>query len=503
MKAPQLSCQHLAPSISIFIAIFLIALPSCKNAGTKHEMNKLKRSSQKMTEIAVDWQALDARPPEMAPNVEATLKKGLTRQDTVSLALLNNHQLQADFESLGIAKADLVQAGLYTNPEMISIFEFPLMNKKSEPFAEITLTFSVNDLWQVPLRKKVAQKELEITTKRILSTILDTIDETKKAYNDCLFALGKYDIIQKNIAMAKKINDDVRGLQKGDAMGDMDVDLAVIPTYEWKIESLDAENLRDVSFSKLCNLIGVPPSFIPLKLLDKLEFGSLKGLPKPEEFIEFALKNRPEMQIARLKVQQAHDSLDLERANFIHHLDFGLDYSKDIDGEKRVGMALFFDIPIFDNNYAQIDRACYAAKEAERQFEATKISIMNDVFQAHNNLDGSDEVIELHAKKLKAYEHALPLAHKYLENRNSLNVINTLQVYDGQYREQIAYLQSQQETFNAFADLEKAIGHLLHPERDTWAMVLKVASSREPLTPKPSQNRHNDVFKIKQVCSEN
>ena len=50
------------------------------------------------------------------PNV--VLEDGLTEDEAVALALWNNRDFHATLSSLGIARGDLVQAGLLTNPQM-------------------------------------------------------------------------------------------------------------------------------------------------------------------------------------------------------------------------------------------------------------------------------------------------------------------------------------------------------------------------------------------------
>ena len=48
--------------------------------------------------------------------VKRILAEELTADEAVQVALLNNRRLQTRFESLGIAQADLVEAGLLENP---------------------------------------------------------------------------------------------------------------------------------------------------------------------------------------------------------------------------------------------------------------------------------------------------------------------------------------------------------------------------------------------------
>ena len=53
------------------------------------------------------------------------LVKPLGANEAVQVALLNNPDLQATFEEIGISQADLVQAGLLKNPTFAASWRFP------------------------------------------------------------------------------------------------------------------------------------------------------------------------------------------------------------------------------------------------------------------------------------------------------------------------------------------------------------------------------------------
>ena len=58
--------------------------------------------------------------------VRSALSDGLSLDEALRLALLNNRQLQSQFLTIGIAKADLTQAGLLTNPSLSLLFLLPV-----------------------------------------------------------------------------------------------------------------------------------------------------------------------------------------------------------------------------------------------------------------------------------------------------------------------------------------------------------------------------------------
>ena len=63
---------------------------------------------------------------QVAQDVHALLQNPLTADTAVQVALLNNRELQAIYSELGVAQADLVQAGLLANPVFDGAVFFPL-----------------------------------------------------------------------------------------------------------------------------------------------------------------------------------------------------------------------------------------------------------------------------------------------------------------------------------------------------------------------------------------
>ncbi|MDQ3439455.1 MAG: TolC family protein, partial [Planctomycetota bacterium] len=64
----------------------------------------------------VHWNQGTVSDAAVAETVRAMLAKELTADEAVQVALLNNRNLQATYENLTIAQADLVAAGLLRNP---------------------------------------------------------------------------------------------------------------------------------------------------------------------------------------------------------------------------------------------------------------------------------------------------------------------------------------------------------------------------------------------------
>ena len=114
-------------------------------------------------------------------SVRQLLQRALTAERAVQIALLNNRELQARFEEIGIAQADLVEAGLLSNPSLAASFRFP-----SRPPSGTNIEYSVAqnflELLVLPLRKRVAAAQLAQTETRVADAVLKLAAEVKVAF---------------------------------------------------------------------------------------------------------------------------------------------------------------------------------------------------------------------------------------------------------------------------------------------------------------------------------
>jgi cobalt-zinc-cadmium efflux system outer membrane protein len=95
----------------------------------------------------------------------------LSADDAVQIAMLNNRDLQAIYTELGVAQADLVQAGLFRNPILDAAVQFPLSGIR--PDIQLSVVIGFLDAFYVPLRKRVAAAQFEEAKLRVTGAVLD------------------------------------------------------------------------------------------------------------------------------------------------------------------------------------------------------------------------------------------------------------------------------------------------------------------------------------------
>jgi len=155
-------------------SVLLLALGSCMStdpgpafAGVEGDVAARSGGRQR-----VRWSRSENDDMENQRAVSALLGRGpLTAQAAAQVALLNNRGLQAEFEEIGIAQADFVQAGLLSNPSFSASWRFP--NKPPlGTDAEYALAGNVLELFLLPARRKVAARELERARLRVAAAAL-------------------------------------------------------------------------------------------------------------------------------------------------------------------------------------------------------------------------------------------------------------------------------------------------------------------------------------------
>src|SRR5439155_14095643 len=95
----------------------LAALAGCavpRGAG----FDDVQRMVGERSDARVQWSRGGGEDAQAARRIDELLGAELTAAAAVEIALLNNPRLQAVYERLGVAQAEVVQAGLLRNPSI-------------------------------------------------------------------------------------------------------------------------------------------------------------------------------------------------------------------------------------------------------------------------------------------------------------------------------------------------------------------------------------------------
>src|SRR5438552_5537612 len=153
-----------------------VALAGCAHVDPNPAFRELANTVHLRTGKRVQWNRGSAQDAQAQAAVTSLLSRPLTADSAVQVALLNNHNLQATYEELGIAQADLVEAGLLRNPIFTFERRFPGQALEADLLKEFI------DILLLPLRKRIAAAQFEAAKLRVGHEVLDLAGEVRAAF---------------------------------------------------------------------------------------------------------------------------------------------------------------------------------------------------------------------------------------------------------------------------------------------------------------------------------
>src|SRR5262245_56559448 len=111
----------------------LVLLTGCATFDQRAGFSDISATIEARSGKRVVWHLGTELDAHLAQEADALLQNTLTVDGAVQVALLMNRDLQALYAELGVAQAELVQAGLLHNPVFDGSVRFPVRGGPLEP----------------------------------------------------------------------------------------------------------------------------------------------------------------------------------------------------------------------------------------------------------------------------------------------------------------------------------------------------------------------------------
>jgi cobalt-zinc-cadmium efflux system outer membrane protein len=440
--------------IAALLLLFMMA--GCATVKTDREWGKLKEIAYERSGEEIVWEQSEAEEQRIQNEVGRLLADGLSRDDAVRIALINNRQLQRAFEEVGISKSDLIQAGLFSNPSLDVLFRFPSGGGRTN--IEATALIPISDLWKIPFRKKVASARMEATILHTGQIVIETAAEAKRSY-DIVYYLSMSEKEMKEILRKfRELSDQVSLRKDFGFMSDQDVYLSQIMVFEAELELARIQSELATTKIKLNRVMGLKPSRMNYEFVLREEHGAFANIPDLERGIQYALDHRLEVRMAKFRILQAEKALELERMRVFKHVGLGASYERDVEGTSVFGPAVDIQLPLFDQNQAQVARAQYRIRQERRRLQALEGQIREEVAK------DLERISLFQTRKQSFGEKIIPLREKILEYAEKwvramqLNRLSLLEAERGLLQSRKEYLGVLKELQHTLVDLELHLG---------------------------------------------
>src|SRR6201997_3229586 len=162
-------------------SILALTIPAGSAREKEAAVQSVQQSVQERSGKTVRWEEDQAAHEQALQEVRQLLRRPLTVDTAVQIALLNNRSLQATFEEIGLSAADLLQARLLPNPRFDLAVRFP-DKPPSGTYQDYNAAIDFLSIIMIPLKKRVAKERLESAALRVADSTLELVSEVKSAF---------------------------------------------------------------------------------------------------------------------------------------------------------------------------------------------------------------------------------------------------------------------------------------------------------------------------------
>lgn len=449
--------------MSRFKSTWVLALISCCISGcTKIQGPNdccVSSTIERRMDKLVQWNHGCYQDKQICELIETLLQQELTSDSAVQIALLNNPKVQEIFEKIGIAQADLVEAGLFSNPAFDLIFRFP-EKKDLVTNIEYTITSSFIDLFLIPLRVKVAKAELEQTTLRVTNDILDLAFEVEQTFYELQAAQQDLTYVQSIVELTSIHSELSLRQQKVGNINKLEFQQIQSRYLEAVLEIARIQNDIIRLREKLNRLLGFCGD-IQWKVADNLPEIDYQGIPL-ECLESVAFRERLDLQAARFDVLRLSRKLGIKQWWVYTQGRIGIGGERDPDGTNVIGPAFTGEIPIF--NYGQADRLRIHAelRQAQDHLSAMEIRVLSEVREAHKLLMNDLRIINDYRARIIPLQSKILESSEELYNVMGLGIDRLIENKRQEFQAYSNYIISLRNYWMARVQLDRALGGKLY-----------------------------------------
>jgi len=465
-------------------SILALTIPAGSAREKEKAFQDVQQSVQERTGKAVRWEEDQAAHEQALQEARQLLRKPLTVDTAVQIALLNNRSLQGTFEEIGLSTADLIEAVTFPNPRFDLAIRFP-DKPPSGTYIDYGAAIDFLSIIMIPLKKRVAKVQLEAAALRVADATLELVLQVKSAFYSLQASqelLTRFKLIVYTNAAALDL-----AQRQHEAGNITDLALARLQASYSRSRldgaSTEAEIRRNRErFNRLLGLWGadvdwqiagelaeVPSSDPPMRALERL-----------------AISQRFDLQADYLQVTSQVKNLGLTKSfRLVGALDFGFNSERETDSQTRTGPTFAIELPIFNQGQARIARGEAALRQSQDKFEALAVDVRSQIRELRDELTSKREIARFYQEELLPGQRRI--LNESLIQYNAMEIDN-FELFSTKAEEastEREYVNAVRDYWITRAELERAVGGNLNPRQPVDGKSQPVLNAR---LPRPAKN---------------
>ena len=330
---------------------------------------------------------------EVARSVEQLLAEELTAPAAVQIALLNNPDLQATYETLGVSQADVVEAGLLENPVLFGQARFPESGEGSTNL-EFEIAQNFLNILMLPARKKLAAIQFEQKKLQVADAVIQMSAEVSRAYYMAAAAVAVRDLqLQKAVAAENAFKLALRMNAAGN-IGELELARHQAHYEQLRIDLASSGETVLESRERLTRLMGLWGTRTDWKTA-----GILPEVPAAEAPLagleKTAIENRLDLAAARKEVDALAHALGIAVDwRWVGRVEVGISAERETDRTWLTGPNLSIELPVFNQHQAAIARLEARLRRSFQRLTAQAVEIRSEVRRLRDRLVMKRQLLE-------------------------------------------------------------------------------------------------------------
>lgn len=353
MVAAMIDRQAIRRARPLLAAMATLVLAGCASFSADGGLDAVSAISGERTGQKVRFAKPDADSQSADSSIDRLLDKPLTPDSAVQIALLNNSGLRVSLAELGIAEADLVQAGRMRNPG----FSFGRMRAGDDVEIERSIMFDLVGLLTIPLRSDIERSRFEQAKLLAASQAVRLAADTRKAYFNAVAAQQNAHYMEQVAGAAEAGAELARRMASVGNWSRLDQAREQAFHADAVAQIARARHNAVAAREQLARLMGVWGDRAGFALPERLP--DLPKAPQAIDAIESqAMQQRLDVQMARRDAENTAGALGLTRATgFVNVLHAGYANKSETGSPRANGYEIELELPLFDWSGAKVARA--------------------------------------------------------------------------------------------------------------------------------------------------
>ncbi|MDI9819581.1 MULTISPECIES: TolC family protein [unclassified Legionella] len=397
----------------------------------------------------------------------ALAKPGLTLEQLIKIAIENNRDLKAAQYNLILAQARLKQAGLWPNPRLeIADNDDRLFTDEGEYTRSIRFQQAFPISGRISKQKNIARLDLALAEAEIRNAKRELKGQVADSFYTLLIVEARLSQLDRLLTINQQLIQVSQKRFHAAEVSELDVNTSALEYQRILQERQTQESLRVNQIAKLNQLLGrsgQPALAFDKKLPKPIPLPDMKVLQK------IALKQRPEMQIARLNLHRSQAQQQLARAERWADWSVGLGIQQNkqvVDGAppQQADRALMINVsvplPLLNANQGRIEEANAQGIQSLLRLKAIKLAIETEVISNYRQLQALQVTMKQSQtnRTLNLINRNNKLARSAYRN-GQLSLLDVLQIQRQQNDLQVAQLNLLEKYLQALVRLCIALGN--------------------------------------------